>query len=387
MSDINVARSPVPGGPVVMRMDADEEGLPEGFWKTCSAFCNTSGGTIVLEIPGDLDPWAAVDDIWCGLRDPMTVSRDILSEGGMTFGEEGGAYTVTIEVPDTRRRHRPVYIGGNPYTGTYKWSGGAVRQCTHGEVRAMMCDSLAPSEELMAVPWIGTECLCMETVGRYRARLASLKPGHPWNPEDDVEFLRRVGAVNRAADGTVRPTRAGLLMFGNAADIVRVFPGYGVDYRECREAGAGWSYRLTSDSCDWSGNLYDFVTGVLPRLSSVVGDRRGFGTVEEAVMNAVIHASYGGGQRITVEARPDRAEVSNPGILGTGSLYSDRTVCDPRNPALMRMFFLVGMAEGAGTGIPSMRSALDDGTVSGLEMTEDSDSDRVSVAIDLCPKG
>lgn len=40
------------------------------------------------------------------------------------------------------------------------------------------------------------------------------------------DFLHRIGAMARDTDGELRPTAAGLLMFGHEYEIVREFPHY-----------------------------------------------------------------------------------------------------------------------------------------------------------------
>lgn len=45
-------------------------------------------------------------------------------------------------------------------------------------------------------------------------------------------FLHRIGAMARDTDGKLRPTAAGLLMFGHEYEIVREFPHYFLDYQE-----------------------------------------------------------------------------------------------------------------------------------------------------------
>ena len=59
-------------------------------------------------------------------------------------------------------------------------------------------------------------------------------------------------------DGTVKPTRAGLLMFGEERFIRREFPHYFLDYRQETGGNDRWEDRVTSMSGDWTGNLYDF---------------------------------------------------------------------------------------------------------------------------------
>ncbi|MBQ8974166.1 MAG: hypothetical protein IJ072_00390, partial [Oscillospiraceae bacterium] len=64
---------------------------------------------------------------------------------------------------------------------------------------------------------------CYESVHRYRNRLLSYRPGHVWGELNDEELLHKLGAVGRAEDGTLHPTAAGLLMFGNRQENKRPY--------------------------------------------------------------------------------------------------------------------------------------------------------------------
>ena len=64
-------------------------------------------------------------------------------------------------------------------------------------------------------------------------------------------------------------TIAGLLMFGKMISIQEEFPNYMLDYQERPEARAEarWVDRISLDGT-WSGNLFDFYTRVIRKLTS-----------------------------------------------------------------------------------------------------------------------
>lgn len=112
---------------------------------------------------------------------------------------------------------------------------------------------------------------CAETVKAYRNIFRLVRQKHLWNNEDDTMFLRRIGAVREDKDtGKFHPTVAGLLMFGYEYDITTVFPNYFLDYQENRTNGiyARWTDRLTSQTGDWSGNVFDFLLKIVQKLQS-----------------------------------------------------------------------------------------------------------------------
>ncbi len=108
-------------------------GLPHSIWETYSAFANTMGGVILLGV-AELedksfacvrlpDPEYLVEEFMLGVNDPKVVSANILREGDVRIEECWGVPIVVIEVPRAPRELRPVYIGTDPYSGSYYRNG------------------------------------------------------------------------------------------------------------------------------------------------------------------------------------------------------------------------------------------------------------------------
>ena len=130
-------------------------GLPKSLWETYSAFANTEGGVILLGVeeykdrtlhPVDLpDPDALIREFWEIVNDPARVSANILSAAPITWIEFEGKDVIAIEVPRAQSSDRPVYVGSDPYTGTYFRMGeGDIRSPRH-EVEAMLRDRHDPT--------------------------------------------------------------------------------------------------------------------------------------------------------------------------------------------------------------------------------------------------
>lgn len=123
-------------------------GLPKSLWETYSAFANTLGGVILLGVeeyrdrslhPVDLpDPEALIREFWEIVNDPAKVSANILSTAAITWIEFEGKDVIAIEVPQADRKDRPVYIGGDPYTGSYFRNGDGDYRCSRQEVQRML---------------------------------------------------------------------------------------------------------------------------------------------------------------------------------------------------------------------------------------------------------
>jgi predicted HTH transcriptional regulator len=135
-------------------------GLPHSIWETYSAFANTLGGIILLGVeeyrdktfhPVKLpDPEFLVSDFWELLRDPKNASVNILSPDDVTIEEVEGKRIVAIRVPRAPRHLRPIYIDGNPMTGTYRRNGEGDYRCSPEAVREMM--KKASDQNAMPIP-------------------------------------------------------------------------------------------------------------------------------------------------------------------------------------------------------------------------------------------
>ena len=85
------------------------------------------------------------------------------------------------------------------------------------------------------------------------------KLGNNLNQRDAIAVRKLISCLLYTSNGTLSPTIAGLLFFGEAYHITEVFPNYFLDYREeCDDKAVRWLFRTHSNEGDWSGNIYDF---------------------------------------------------------------------------------------------------------------------------------
>ncbi len=123
-------------------------GFPTSIWETYSAFANTMGGIILLGVEEyrdlslhavDLpDPEGTVRELLVGLNDRKLVSKNILSPEDVRIENIDGNDIVVVTVPRAKREDIPVYIGNNPFTGTYRRKGEGDYRCTIREVQGMI---------------------------------------------------------------------------------------------------------------------------------------------------------------------------------------------------------------------------------------------------------
>ena len=118
-------------------------------------------------------------------------------------------------MPKAERSDKPVYIGGNPFSGSYRRNGEGDYKCTKEEIQAMLRDASIKTQDMLILENMGLEVLDYDSLHRYRIRMKNYRPGHVWEELDDEEFLYRLGAAGRSEDGIIHPPAAGLLMFGH----------------------------------------------------------------------------------------------------------------------------------------------------------------------------
>ena len=380
------------------------DGIPPDFWETYSAFANTFGGRIVLGISegedgslyatGVRDPKKMVKVLWDNLNNPRFVNCNILTEGDVRIEECGDVTLVAVDVPAADRRRRPVYIRNSMNSGTFKRNDEGDYHCRIDEIKQMIRDSGDDSQDDTVIETMDMDCFDDATLGRYLTELSSIRPGHPWARIDRGQFLQLSGAAVEAG-GILHPTVAGLLMFGKVNCIRRAMNGYFLDYRE-RSTEERWDLRIHSNSGDWSGNVYDFVTEVMTRLSLKIGSKfemRGYTNtngsdtyiaVREAVMNGVIHADYRLGGGVIVEWSPAKVKVTNPGPMRIPMKEAKKGIrSDPRNNTLMAMAMAVGWVERIGSGIFVMEKAVSEGHLLSVSINEMTDPSAVETVLEL----
>ncbi len=349
--------------------------LPRSVWETVSAFANTAGGTIVLGVAerrdGSLEalgiPRAdkVLDDFWNAALSDDKLSARILRDEDAHIEEVEGKRIVVIRIPWADRRIRPIYINGDLFGGTFRRTHTGDHLCSREEILSMVRDSDTSSQDMRGAKGSEMSWLDADTVGRYRRRFNTLRPGHAWAELSDEEFLVALGAAKRE-DGRLRPTRAGLLMFGLDRWIIQEFPHYLLDYRQ--ETGSErWVDRLVSFTGDWSGNVYDFYFRTYQRLMAALkvpfrlsgadrdDDTPAHKALREALANCLTNANWFERRGVVCVWRSDRIEISNPGdfrmpveeAMKPGS-------SDPRNEAMLRMFSLINVGERAGSGMSEL---------------------------------
>jgi len=136
-------------------------GLPQSIWETYCAFANTNGGVILLGVEESEDgslsakgvenPEKMIADFWNNINNPQKVSINLLSDKRVKIVEVDGCQIISIDVPRAERTDKPIYIGENPLTGTFRRNGEGDYRCDKEELKAMLRDQSARTQDMLVL--------------------------------------------------------------------------------------------------------------------------------------------------------------------------------------------------------------------------------------------
>jgi len=336
--------------------------IPNSMWETYYAFANTEGGWIVLGVAesddgpivlGITEVSRLKKAVWDTLNNRQKISANILTNDDVRDVEENGKTILVVKVPTADRKQRPIFVGTNPYTGTYLRNFEGDYLADEFAVRRMLAEATLSSRDARPLPNFGIHDLDGESLEQYRNLFRSTRPQHPFLEGTDQELLRSLGAMKLNRDtGEYQLTVAGLLMFGNFVSICEEFPHYTLDYQEkLGVENRRWSDRFTTDG-SWSGNLFQFFRRVFPKLTSNIkvpfkldpemrriDESSVHEALREALVNSLIHADYETSIPIRIVKQENDFEFRNPGRLRIPKEQAlAGGISDCRNPSIQKMF-------------------------------------------------
>lgn len=364
-----------------LEFKAARKALPKDVWPTVSAFSNTNGGWIILGVSEEEDTFTIqgvtnaseiLKTFYDLIRDSHKISYPVCGADDSAIETLGGRKIIVLRIPAASRKVRPIYINGNPYTGTFVRRHSGDYRCNKQEVDRMMREASDVATDSTVLSHFDWDDLDHDALARYRRRYQTLHPEVPWNHYDDQRFLQAVGGFRRDKEsGQQGITVAGLLLVGRPEAIREWRTRHLIDFR-LAPATSGYDNRW-DDRVVWEGNLLGAFEAIYPRLiaDQPTPFRLEGGTridespihvvLREALVNLLVHADYAETQASLIVRSLEEYSFRNPGssrVQEADLLTGDRS--DPRNPELVRMFRLIGLAEEAGTGIPKIISAWRD---------------------------
>ena len=356
-------------------------GFPGSFWETYSSFANTDGGIIIFGIKEKNNVFSAqpynkteIEKIrktfFSCQNDKRVVNLPLLLDKEVLEIPYNDGFLIAFIIPRATREQRPIYVGQDPMTGTFRRNDEGDYRCNPTVPTQMFADreSTQYKTESRILKNYSWDDIDMTSFRQYRTMFANRTPSHPWTALDDLDLMRKLGGYRRDRDTGVEGfTLAGLLMFGKTESITdpECAPDFMLDYRDIPSdtTSTRWVDRVYPDGT-WEANLFQFYRLVLPKLQSFMpkpfvlkGDERQDETpaheaLREALINALVHTSYNGSTRIVILKLPNAITMSNPGfMLVSLRQYYEGGLSECRNPSLQKMFGLIGKSDKAGSGV------------------------------------
>lgn len=361
--------------------------LGDSVLETVCAFSNEpdlGGGVILLGVAEEEQMLFPSYEI-AGIADPDKVINDLVTQCRTVFNipvrvdvaqeRIDGKLIIGVSVPEAQSGDKPVYFlrKGLP-GGAYRRIGSSDQRCTEDDLQVFYQGRSGESFDFGIIKDAELTDIDADAVAEYRRIRVEANPDAEellWN---DNDLLQALGCLKKE-DGTLKPTVAGVLLFGSNIALRRLFPMMRVDY--IRVPGKEW----VSDpderfaSIDMRGSLFN----VIRRAQAAVFDDlpKGFSLPEqsaqreerpiiplriirEAIVNAVMHRNYRVHSPIQIIRYANRLEIRNPGY----SLKPEDHLGEPgslaRNPKIAAVLHETRFAETKGSGIRVMQTMMED---------------------------
>lgn len=345
---------------------------------------NMGGGNIILgvescDIPNDnhVKTYSVV-----GVEDADKLQSDIASQCSSMFNiavrpdvcieKLNGKNVIVVTVAELDMRSKPLFFKNEGLPrGAYRRIGSTDQRCTEDDMPLFYASSESYDSTLISDT--SMEDVDENAISRYRTLREKVNPQAEELDYNDQDLLLALGASKKDANGVIRLTQTGLLVFGKSIAQRRLSPAMRIDY--IRVPGTTWVADADNrfDTIDMRGPLillvkraYNAIVDDLPKgfvlADGALQAERNSGmpekVIREAIVNAFIHRTYRVNQPIQIIRYSNRIEILNPGF----SLKAEDALGEPgsvlRNPFISAVFHETNIAETKGSGIGAMRRLM-----------------------------
>ncbi len=354
------------------------EHCPKSAFQSVSAFANTAGGWLVFGVKEDKGVFTII-----GVKRVDQVSNEFFStlrsadkcsfvpevkEGRISHEDKT---ILTFFVPEAPRDAKPVFLHGDIRQAFIRMAGNDQR-CSPEEVTRFHRNRSDRPYDSEFLNLDLTNLFDEDSLRWYRSQW------QPRNPDkltdaSTLEFLKHFGLIAEV-EGTLRPTRAAVLIFGTEAAVLTILPRPVADFRRI---GVTFDMGIPDDNrwddrgvmeCNliaaWRQSLehYRKASEVPFSLDTVTLERkdrpRDYIAFREALINLFTHQDFGDQTRkASIQLFRDRMIFWNPGsaVVTREEMFTpgDRPV---RNPRIVNAFRRIGIGEQAGTGMGAIYS-------------------------------
>jgi len=318
-----------------------------------------------------------------GVPHPDRAQSDLASQCASLFNrpvrpqiaveELDGKPVLVVSVPELAAAAKPLFFKSRGLPrGAYRRIGSTDQTCTEDDLIALYQDHHAETYDSTVRRDADLTDIDAEALRIYRQLRSDANPAAEELSWSDPELLQSLGAV-AVDNGVLRPTVAGLLLFGTTKALRRCFPLVRVDY--VRLPGREWvqnpdrrfdtveicapimtSFRRAIAAVwDDLPSSFSLPEGAMQRTDDTALP---FRVLREAIVNAIMHRSYRLHGPILILRYANRIEIRNPGH----SLKPEEQLGEPgskaRNPIIANVLHDLHLAETKGSGIRTMRELM-----------------------------
>lgn len=318
-----------------------------------------------------------------GVEDPDKLQSDLASQCASVFNHPirprvsvetlSGKSVVVVYVPEAAPTEKPIFLQklGLP-RGAYRRIGPTDQEGTEDDLVALYAGHQIDTFDAAVLPDADMEDIDPVALDDYRQLRRAINPDAEELGWSDEDLLRALSCAKRD-DRRLKPTVAGIVLFGTPLALRRCFPMMRIDY--IRVPGRQWVEdpdrrfdtleiraplltairRATNTVRDELIQSFALPEGSLSREAELTLPLR---VIREAIVNAVMHRSYRIHGAIQIIRYANRLEIRNPGH----SIKAEEQLGEPgsetRNPRIAAVLHEVNIAETKGSGIRAMRELM-----------------------------
>lgn len=360
--------------------------IDRSVMETVCAFANEpglGGGYLLLGVVRDPHDLFGTAYEVVGVSNPDKLQSDLASQCASVFNRPlrprvsvetiQGKTVIAVYVPEAAPTDKPIYLSnlGLP-RGAFRRVGPTDQEGSEDDLITLYAGHQTDTFDGAVLPDTDLSDIDATAVEDYRRQRSKINPSAEELTWNDQDLLRSLGALMKQGD-QLKPTVAGLLLFGTPQALRRCFPMMRIDY--IRVPGRQWVEdpthrfdtmeiraplltairRATNAVRDELLQSFSLPEGAIEREDDPTLPLR---VIREAIVNAVMHRSYRIHGAIQIIRYSNRLEVRNPGH----SIKAEEQLGEPgsetRNPRIAAVLHEVNVAETKGSGIRAMRELM-----------------------------
>ena len=364
-----------------VEVKAAHHGSPGKLYDSFSALANRTGGGLILFGLDEAQRFSVV-----GVHDAHRLMADVAGKATdemepplrlqFSVAEVDGCPVVAAEVPEVPIEQKPCfYKSAGLQRGAYLRVGESDRQMTDYEVFGFVSNRMQQEHDRTVVNEATLDDLDRDRLEAYITTLRQANPDAPYLQQPFEQLLKTLRIV-RDDQGVLRPTLAGLLMFGvypqsfEPQFVITFLHFFGTSEHEPSPTGARFL-----DNKKFEGSIpvmveaaYLYILRTMRKSTLVDGlyhqeiPEYPREAVREALLNAVMHRDYSPYARasyIQVRLFADRLVIESPGCLyGSVTVETLEENQSTRNRHLMRFAEDLHLVENRGSGITTILTEM-----------------------------